>query len=195
MSSRTCINRRCTLAGWLAGEFDSTEQADEDPRYFAISLSACPVTAPSLGGRALYVEQAYMDDLENPYRQRIYTVQAPAEDEATASTTVYALEAPGDFVGACGEGVGPSLDASDVSLRPGCGVVVQWSDAEEAFVGGTEGTDCASSINGASYATSDVRIEADLVSSWDRGFDDEGEQVWGATAGPYVFRRSESSLR
>ena len=32
-----------------------------------------------------------------------------------------------------------------------------------------------------------AEIRADRIVSWDRGFDAEGRQVWGAENGPYVF--------
>jgi hypothetical protein len=31
--------------------------------------------------------------------------------------------------------------------------------------------------------------------TWDRGFDAEGKQVWGATAGGYIFRRVDEVPR
>jgi hypothetical protein len=73
-------------------------------------------------------------------------------------------------------------------LREGCTVALERAP-DGAFVGGTVGTGCRSSLRGAAYATSEVRIDPDGIESWDRGFDPHGNQVWGATAGPYVFRR------
>ena len=51
---------------------------------------------------------------------------------------------------------------------------------------------CASDLRGAAYATSEVTITPQFVLSWDRGFDNTGKQVWGATEGPYVFLRESS---
>ena len=39
----------------------------------------------------------------------------------------------------------------------------------------------------AAYATSEVVIIPGRIESWDRGFDADGNQVWGAASGPYVF--------
>jgi hypothetical protein len=39
------------------------------------------------------------------------------------------------------------------------------------------------------YTTSEVTITNDTIASWDRGFDADGNQKWGAEAGPYIFRR------
>lgn len=57
------------------------------------------------------------------------------------------------------------------------------------FSGQTHERDCPSSLNGASFASSEVELRSDQMSSWDRGYDADGAQVWGATAGPYRFVR------
>ena len=36
-------------------------------------------------------------------------------------------------------------------------------------------------------ATSEVVVSPGRIESWDRGFDAEGAQVWGAEKGAYVF--------
>jgi hypothetical protein len=36
-------------------------------------------------------------------------------------------------------------------------------------------------------ATSEVVVSPGRIESWDRGFDAEGVQVWGAEKGAYVF--------
>jgi hypothetical protein len=54
--------------------------------------------------------------------------------------------------------------------------------------------DCKSSLHGVVYATSQVRITEAELYSWDRGFDAEGNQVWGAEGGSYVFRKTVNHL-
>ena len=48
---------------------------------------------------------------------------------------------------------------------------------------------CASSLNGANYATSVVTLGESTPVSWGRGYDAGGSQVRGATKGGYVFDR------
>ena len=176
-----------TLEQNLVGVFDSEQQSIDDPQYFAIQLITCPVHAPELGERVVYVEQAVMDTPDQPYRQRLYVLDGD-DDAATATTTVFALAEPTAAVGLC-DGALATFTEDDVSLRAGCGVSMDWDDDERAFVGGTADTSCTSTMNGASYATAEVWIGADRITSWDRGFDADGEQVWGAVAGPYEFLR------
>jgi hypothetical protein len=57
------------------------------------------------------------------------------------------------------------------------------------FIGGTVGNDCASALAGATYATSEVTIGPEEIITWDKGFDADGNQVWGASKGGYVFKR------
>lgn len=44
-------------------------------------------------------------------------------------------------------------------------------------------------MHGASYARSEVEILEDKVISWDRGFDAEGNYVWGAEKSGYIFNK------
>ncbi len=180
-----------TLASYLSGEFDSYQQSIDDPRYFAIQLTTCAVSAPELGETVLYVEQASMDTPADPYRQRLYAVLAD-EGSDVAHTEVYALDDAAAAVGLCGDDEAATFTADDVSLREGCGVDVTWHETSAAFTGGTEGTDCSSDLGDAHYATSEVTVSADLLESWDRGWAAAGNQAWGAEAGPYRFvRRAE----
>jgi len=60
---------------------------------------------------------------------------------------------------------------------------------EDTYEGSTEGNNCESDLRGAKYATSEVKISKDGIISWDRGYDAEGKQVWGAEKGGYIFKR------
>mgnify|MGYP002630446585 CR=1 FL=1 len=178
-----------TLGQNLVGVFDSEEQSIDDPRYFAVQLVTCSVHAPDLGDDVVYVEQALAENPGAPYRQRVYVLDGDNLSK-TATTTVHALVDPDAAIGLC-DGDLVTFDASDVILRTGCGVVMEWDAADEAFVGGTADTSCESTMNGASYATSEVWVGRDRIDSWDRGFDVDGEQVWGAEAGAYQFLRRD----
>jgi hypothetical protein len=146
----------------------------------------CPVDAPELGPRVLYVEQAVAGSESAPYRQRLYVVE-PAEAAGSAVSRVFELADPASFVGQCARAERRSVSASEASEKVGCAVTLAWDG--EHFEGGTTGTACASERSGASYTSSEVTLDERLLASWDRGFDASGTQVWGATAGPYEFDR------
>ena len=60
-----------------------------------------------------------------------------------------------------------------------------------AFVGATDDKACKNAWGKATYATSEVTLTPTEIRSWDRGYDADDVQVWGAVAGPYVFVRQE----
>ena len=56
-----------------------------------------------------------------------------------------------------------------------------------SYSGSTRNKSCGSTLEGATYASSKVKISKDRIVSWDQGFDANGVQVWGATKEGYVF--------
>lgn len=175
------------FAQYLTGRMDSSAQAMRDGRYYAVQLHSCRVDAPAVGAYVLYVEQAMMTSLSQPYRQRFYAVESLAEP-GRAVSRVFEPNAPARLVGLCNRDAGVfSARPSDMTEIPGCRVEVSWTGT--AFEGGTVGQECANTLMGAAYATSRVTLTADTLESWDRGYDEGGTQVWGARAGPYVFQR------
>jgi CpeT protein len=171
----------------LVGRFDSADQAAGDADFLAVQLRVCEVALPALGPAVLYVEQAIMTSLDRPYRQRLY-VLSPGPGPMDVTSTVYTLAAPSASIGRCDAAAPPSLTVDDAVLRAGCEVFLT-ELADGRFEGTTWGERCPSDLNGASYATSDVRLYPDRVESWDRGYDAADRQVWGSTAGAYVFLR------
>ncbi len=176
------------LTAWLVGTFDSTKQASEDFSFFEVQLVACRVPVSGFDTHTIYVEQAYMDDLDNPYRQRVYTVDGMEED-GWAETRVFGLDDPAAAIHLCDEPERLSLRKANLDLRVGCGVQVEWVE-ETRFVGGTTDDSCQNSLAGATYATSEVTITDSRIASLDQGFTDDGTKVWGADEA-YIFRRQD----
>lgn len=178
-----------TLYRWLSGSFSSEQQSRENPSYFDIRLEMAPIWSHRSDSLWLYVEQARADALDRPYRQRIYElVQRPGGE---FESRVYEL--PGDdplkFAGAWKDP--RKLDGvkkEDLKLKQGCSIFLRRLP-DGAYQGATRGNGCASTRQGAAYTTSEVTVSADRIISWDRGWDADGKQVWGATEGGYVFRR------
>lgn len=61
--------------------------------------------------------------------------------------------------------------------------------SETGFAGSTVEDECATDYRGATYATAQVTLTETGLTSWDQGWNDDDQQVWGATAGPCVFDR------
>ena len=181
-----------TLQSWMTGSFSSEEQAHSDESYFDIRLEMVPIWTERKDGPWLYVEQAAATNLERPYRQRVYRLSK--QKDGTFRSEVYALpDDPLRFAGAWREpdrlqAIGPD----DLALRECCAVILN-RESKSRFAGSTVDKQCKSSLRGATYATSRVVVTATEIRSWDRGFSDADEQVWGAEKGPYIFSRSPGS--
>lgn len=176
-----------TLAAWMSGSFSSQAQAEADPEFFDIRLHMAPIWKDRTDGYWFYVEQAAASSLNRPYRQRVYHLTQ--HDETTFESAVFELSEPDKHIGAWNKPE-PLIDLTPASLirRPGASIFLKRKD-EESFAGSTDGKKCLSDYRGASYATSEVEITEKWIYSWDRGFDAEDNQVWGAVKGGYLFDR------
>lgn len=172
------------LASHLRGTLSSSAQAAENDDFRPIQLQSCDVAAPGLGSTVLYVEQAVETALDKPYRQRLYVLEEV--DEATVRSNIYTLDDPASFVGLCTRGERRFVHPSEAALKEGCSVDMVLSDG--VFRGETGPKSCPSSLRGASFASVAVTVSADGLDSLDRGWDADGNQVWGSESGPYQFR-------
>ena len=175
------------VAAWLSGAFSSRAQAQTNPKHFEVALHVRPIWPERSDAQWLYVEQALATSLAHPYRQRVYKISWDGEGPVSE---VYSL--PGDperFAGAWDQAKSfPPLVPTDLSLRDGCSIHLR-KQADGVYKGGTRGTACASERSGARYATSQVSLNDRVLESWDRGFDAQDRQTWGADDGPYRFDR------
>jgi len=178
------------LASWLAGSFSSQEQSLVDSAFLDIRLRMVPIWEHRADAVWLYVEQATASHQERPYRQRVYRIRQ--RSDSAVESAVFELGQPERFVGswAAPERL-DALTPDSLLLRDGCSVLLR-QQGDSAFVGSTVGTECASALRGASYATSVVMVTDSAIISWDRGWDRQGKQVWGAVSGGYVFRKLET---
>lgn len=172
------------LASYMQGTFSSIEQAKSDTDYFEIELEMVRFNTEAKDGVWLYVEQATAAKKEKPYRQRVYHVEQV--DANTFTSTIMSINGGAAWYGAFAQPEklkGLSLDS--LQALEGCAITLTYKDG--AFTGSTDGRKCANAWGKATYATSEVTISPGLMVSWDRGYNDAGEQVWGAEKGGYRF--------
>lgn len=178
------------LAGFLEGSFSSRRQAEADSDFYDIRLHAVRIWRERSDGIWLYVEQAQASQLDAPYRQRIYKL---AENDGLLTSEIFTFPEPSVFAGAYRQpALFDRLDPQTLQSREGCIVVIA-ALADGTFSGRTNDRDCRSNHRGAAYAAAEVLISATQMISWDRGFDQEGRQVWGSTKGGYVFDKIEEA--
>ena len=174
-----------TLVSFMSGEFNSEKQASADSAFFDISLHMTPIWPDNNNGKWLYVEQAVSSGLDKPYRQRVYHVYI--HDETTIMSKVYEIESPAEFINAWKLNSALEKLPPDMLVdRQGCGILLHKTE-KGSFEGQTVGKECLSSLRGATYATSEVVIDKKKLVSWDRGWDINDSQVWGAEKGGYIF--------
>lgn len=181
------------LAKMMVGNYNSAEQAANDKEYFDIRLHIARIweERPESGGIYLYVEQATASAQQRPYRQRVYHLRTRREDGSLESA-VYELTTPLRFTGQWKMDKPLAMLTPDSLIaRQGCSVILRKSKRNE-FRGATVGQECLSSLRGAKYAQTDVTITPKQLISWDRGFDEKGDQVWGAKFGGYIFRKEDA---
>ena len=138
-------------------------------------------------GHFLYVEQALNSMQDQPYRQRVYEITRITD--STFSSAVYTLPNEKEWIGKWKTPKSfDQISKSDLILRDGCEVILKRLDKNH-YKGSTGENSCNSSLRGASYATSEVEITEGTIISWDRGMDRDGNQVWGAEKGGYIFNK------
>ena len=170
----------------LSGEFDSSSQATQNPQYYDVSLSACPVEIPELGENVLYVEQALTTSQDSPYRQRVYVLEL-AQGVDTVQSHIFEINNPERLIGLCSSNEELQIRRDELVEKVGCTVTLNWNGI--GFQGETDIGTCPSDMNGATFATSIVETTPDSITSWDRGYSADYSQVWGAVDGAYIFKR------
>jgi len=175
-----------TLVDWMEGPYSSEEQSRNDSDYYNISLEMKKIWTDRSDGYWLYVEQAVAETKDQPYRQRIYHLIF--EDDLIKSI-IYSLPNEKNFIGGWkNTEIFDDLDPDSLQKRIGCEVIIKRLD-ENTFIGSTVEKNCSSNLRGASYATTEVTISKNTLLSWDRGYNDKDEQVWGAVKGGYIFKK------
>ena len=112
-----------------------------------------------------------------------------SKNENTFSSAIYTITNDSLWIGKWKSSKDfDSLKLEDITEREGCEVLLKRLDKNH-FKGETGINTCKSSLRGASYATSEVEIKGNKIISWDRGFNSENTQVWGATEAGYIFEK------
>ena len=177
------------LVDWMIGSFSSEAQALEDTNYFNIELEMIQIWKDRADGPWIYVEQAVAEYKNKPYRQRVYHLIERVDGKI--ESVVYTIPDPLRFAGDYNSDTPlQGLEPDSLNIRKGCKVVLLRINKNH-FEGSTLEKNCSSNLRGAIYATSEVFIKEDRIVSWDRGFDENDTQVWGAEKEGYIFIKNK----
>lgn len=171
----------------LTRTMDTSAQAERDPRFVGVQIITCPVKIDGLTstqeGIYLYQEQALTERIGSPYRQRFIQI-ALSEDATRVEARTFKPSQPENWTGFCQQSES-TVNANQlgnlvciVSLRP----------SSLGYVGSTPTEGCPVNLRGAIRLTNTIVLHQDGMDTWDRGFDLNGVQVWGARAEPYQYR-------
>ena len=180
------------VAGWAAGTFDTRDQASLDPEVRSIRLVTVlvPKSRLSFGAPVLYWEEASIDRLDRPAIQRFLRFEEDAAGQVISRS--YALK---ERLVAAGKWRHPSdlglFGRNDVRELADCVVILKKIDGR--YEGQTAGRSCGAAKGQAATASLEIRVWPGRMEVWDRGFDAEGQQVWGPRKGPYRFVKRSST--
>jgi hypothetical protein len=189
------------VATYLTGAMETTAPSSSQPgQRVTVRMTTCAVdVAVGAGGRPsqeprtraaaprsvwLYQEQALVDDLPHPYRQRFLEISASPYSQTVRSQSFRPAQ-PAQWVNHCSQPRRP-LQPSDLGAAV-CDVFLK--PVGTAYIGNTPADGCPAAVRGATRITNHIQLRATTMETWDRGFDAQGKQVWGAKADAYQFRK------
>ncbi len=171
---------------YMTGSFNNSRQASTDTIYTDVTVHMYPIWKDTKD-YWLYVEQAFSDKQDKPYRQRVYKLIR--ENDSVLKSEIFTLpnaslwknkwETPDQF---------DKLLTESLVLIEGCEVYLK-KTGQNTYKGKTKNKNCLNDLNGASYAISEVEINQNNIMSWDRGFNEKDSLVWGPKKGGYVFEK------
>ena len=171
------------LTSYMTGEFTSKAQAKEDTNFSDISLKVTRIWENKMEEVWLYMERANSNKLKQPYRQRIYQLVELSEGKYVSY--VYDIPDKEKYIGANKKPtILEDLSSEDLLLLKDCGIGMHY--AKGAFRGATAAR-CPNTWRGAALETNEVELYKDKLISWDRGWTEDGHQVWGSTIGAHIF--------
>jgi hypothetical protein len=174
------------VANHLIGVMDTTQQAQTNPRIAKVQMTTCAVDfSPKQDNIYLYQEQAIIDRLNQPYRQRILVIQ-PSPDNSTVDSKAYKLNNAANFINFCNKDLTERrLSVSDLAESV-CTVLLK--PIAGGYQGETPPQGCPTNARGAVKITNTIILHYQGMDTSDRGYDSLGRQVWGAQDNFYQFR-------
>lgn len=185
----------------LSGEKNSREQAARDPdHYFNLRMVTCPAAEMVDGSKVLYFEQAFWRTPQKPFRQRFYMVKPCSKEmKCDVELSTYAIRDVEEYKNFCDRPKDqrplPEEVIGDIAEHL---TTIHLKRCERGkrclYEGTTPPGGFPNTWNGATYYTSELAVlKNNEVQMWDRGYDDDGYQVWGVKEGPYEFKPASIS--
>ncbi|XP_047942356.1 chromophore lyase CRL, chloroplastic [Salvia hispanica] len=189
------------VADSLAGEKFSREQASRDPdNYFNLRWLSCPAAEMVDGSRVLYFEQAFWRTPHKPFRQRFFMVKPCSKEmKCDVEMSTYAIRDSEEYRNFCDRSRDqrpqPEEVIGDIAEHLTTIYLKRCDRGKRClYEGSTPADGFPNTWNGASYCTSELTVlKNSEIHTSDRGYDYEGNQVWGVKGGPYEFKPAPAS--
>lgn len=173
------------VATHLVGIMETSAQAATNPDAPSVRMTTCRVRVEARDSVFLYQEQALTQRLQKPYRQRFLQLAPSAAENSIESKAFKPLD-PQRWIGLCDRAEEQRILQPSDLIEAGCSVFLV--PVNQIYVGNTQAGGCATNFRGAVRITNTVFLHAAGMDTWDRGFDAQGNQVWGAKDQSYQFR-------
>lgn len=175
-----------SVVSHLVGVMDTSTQAANNPKKSNVRMTTCKITITQAPNSVyLYQEQALTQKLDKPYRQRILQIK-PSSDNNTIESKSYKPQHPETLIGLCNKPETERiLNLTDIGESV-CSVFLKPS--QEGYTGETPPQGCPANVRGAVRITNTIILRSDGMDTWDRGYDAQGNQVWGADGESYQYR-------
>lgn len=174
-----------TVAQHLMGDLIYDQADRPDIRMRTCQISVNPSQQSSI---YLYQEQARVDSLSKPYRQRVLRLYA-VEDQFIVSESFRPIQSE-RWVGLCDiEPRNQQILSTDLE-PPHCAVYLQRK--KRFWVGETPKKGCPSEFRGAAFVRNKIILSPEGMKTYDQGFDANGKLIWGSDGKPYEFVRVPS---
>ncbi len=183
------------VSSYLIGVMDTTEQAQVIQEAPSVRMITCKIIVPNASEVTqrspaifLYQEQALTTNLAEPYRQRFLQISPSADGQLVESATFKPADPPA-WSGLCDRPESERLVTVQEMGDYSCSVFLTPVRSQSQYVGKTQSEGCPSNYRGAVKVTNHITLDAQGMETLDRGFDQNGNQIWGAEERPYQYRR------
>lgn len=169
----------------ITGVFWTKEQHLRDTTFDNVMVRTNLIRIDDDGTHWVYTEQGEVKDY-TPYRKRVYELK---EVEGMIWQRIYYIKDEKKFSYLNST----EITEGDILPKEGCDIWIRYN-GRGIYNGGTDGENCVATFRGSSYVTTDFWVKRRVIGSWERGWNSDGEQVWGSKRGYYIYKKISKSF-
>ena len=184
------INHRDSVVEHLLGQMTaSIKQEGKQP--VQVKMTTCLVNVARTNNSIyLYQEQGFIENLDKPYRQRFLEITTQnGQKQPPQQNLVFSNSYKPDYlekwINFCqSDRAQEKINQTELGQLV-CTITLK--PLLSVYVGQTPPQGCPTKARGAATVTNSIVLHEQGMETWDRGFDTQGKQLWGARKKPYQF--------